>query len=168
MESSSTIGGSGFASEIHHLHWVSLVDPRFDSAFELCIPLLSLYGMSTYAQVLVRVSIQYELFEGVENDEHSQPPFPWINLFNIHWVFFGWLGIEVTNPGISLSEDVADIQSDHLAEDEFDGRYLIFLSIKEGYFNELGVLFEDVIALLSKFPGAVLSYVACDKKFCSS
>ncbi|KAM6584810.1 hypothetical protein CsatB_011812 [Cannabis sativa] len=28
------------------------------------------------------------------------------------------------------------------------------------YFNKLGALFEDVIALLSKFPGAVLSHVA--------
>ncbi|KAM6550188.1 hypothetical protein CsatB_030136 [Cannabis sativa] len=27
------------------------------------------------------------------------------------------------------------------------------------YFNKLGALFEDVIALLSKFPGAVLSHV---------
>ncbi|KAM6573875.1 hypothetical protein CsatA_022202 [Cannabis sativa] len=30
----------------------------------------------------------------------------------------------------------------------------------EMYFNKLGALFEDVIALLSKFPGAVLSHVA--------
>ncbi|KAM6557109.1 hypothetical protein CsatB_004128 [Cannabis sativa] len=36
-------------------------------------------------------------------------------------------------------------------------------SARWNYFIELGALFEDVIALLSKFPGAVLSHGARSK-----
>ncbi|XP_060969240.1 uncharacterized protein LOC133036653 [Cannabis sativa] len=71
------------------------------------------------------------------------------------------LYIGCDQPWFLLSEDVVDFRFDHLAEDEIEGRYLIFVELQ--YFIELGALFEDVIALLSKFPGAVLSHGARSK-----
>ncbi|XP_062106825.1 UDP-glycosyltransferase 90A1-like [Humulus lupulus] len=52
-----------------------------DSASEMGLPRFVSYGMSSYAQVLVRVSIQYGLVHGVQNDEPiTIPPFPWIKI----------------------------------------------------------------------------------------
>ncbi|KAM6542350.1 hypothetical protein CsatB_006797 [Cannabis sativa] len=42
---------------------------------------------------------------------------------------------------------------------------LVKITVELQYFIELGALFEDVIALLSKFPGAVLSHGARSKIF---
>ncbi|KAM6556586.1 hypothetical protein CsatB_003605 [Cannabis sativa] len=55
--------------------------------------------------------------------------------------------------GVGLNTEMVVIYSDSLA-------LVTAINNGEMYFNKLGALFEDVIALLSKFPGTVLSHVA--------